>query len=343
MLNFVNDYSTGAHPQILDILVNTNLIETEGYGEDNFCIEAREVIKKKFSCEKADIYFIPGGTQTNLIAISHSLKQYEAVIGCCTGHISVHETGAIEATGHKVIEVKGKNYKISPEEIAFECEKHCDHHMVKPRMVYISNATEMGTVYTKKELENISQVCKKYNLYLYLDGARLASASASEKNDLTLEDYAKYCDIFYVGGTKAGLLFGEALVIVNDEIKKQMEYTVKQKGALFAKGRLLGLQFLEMFKGNLYNEIGEYSNRMAKKISSAFLEKNFELLVNDGTNQVFVKMYDEQIKKLEKYVLFSTFPAENMEDKFKIVRFVTSWSTKEEDVEKFVKIIKEIF
>lgn len=343
MLNFVNDYSTGAHQKILDALISTNLIETEGYGEDKFCIEARELIKKKFNCKSAAVYFIPGGTQTNLIAISHSLKQHEAVIACATGHISIHETGAIEATGHKIIEVKGKNYKISPEEIKFECERHCDHHMVKPKMVYISNATEMGTVYTKKELEAIKKVCEEYGLYLYLDGARLASAICSEKNDLNLEDYAKYCDIFYVGGTKCGLLFGEALIIVNEEIKKEIEYTVKQKGALFAKGRLLGLQFLEMFKGNLYEEIGTYSNKMARKISSAFKEKKFELLVDDGTNQIFVKMNDEEIKKLEKYVAFSTFPPENMNDKFKIVRFVCSWSTKENDVEEFVKIIHKIF
>lgn len=343
MLNFINDYSAGAHQRILDALVSTNFLETTGYGEDEFSDKAKKKIKEKFSCENADIYLIPGGTQTNLIAISHSLKQYEAVVACASGHISVHETGSIESTGHKVIEVKGKNYKITPEEIAFECEKHCDHHMVKPKMVYISNATEMGTVYTKKELQAISEVCKKYNLYLFLDGARMASALASEKSDLKMEDYAKYCDMFYIGGTKCGLLFGEALVILNDELKKEIEFTVKQKGGLFAKGRLLGVQFLEMFKDNLYYELGEYSNKLAQKISSAFIEKGFKLLVNDGTNQVFVKMTDKELEEIEKYVNCSTFPPESIEDTAKIVRFVTAWSTKEKDVDEFVKIVKEIF
>lgn len=343
MLNFVNDYSTGAHEKILNALIKSNLKETVGYGEDEYCAEAREIIRRKFACPNAAVYFIPGGTQTNLIAISHSLKQYEAVIACNTGHISVHETGAIEATGHKVIEVKGKNYKITPEEIEFEYNKHCDHHMVKPKMVYISNATEMGNTYTKKELEAISEVCKKHDLYLYLDGARMASAIASERGDIGYEDYAKYCDLFYIGGTKCGLLFGEALVIVNDKIKKEMEYTVKQKGALFAKGRLLGIQFLELFKDDLYDQIGRYSNAMAKKISSTLVKVGFNLLIDGGTNQVFVKMNDEQIGKLEKFVNFSTFPPENMDDKEKIVRFVTSWSTKEEDVDKFIKIVQEIF
>lgn len=343
MLNFLNDYSVGAHPQILDVLVKTNFIETVGYGEDEFCEEARNLIKKKINNEDANIYFIPGGTHTNLIAISHTLKPYEAVIACASGHISVHETGAIEATGHKIIEVKGKDYKISPEEIIFECERHSDHHMVKPKMVYISNCTEMGTIYTKKELREIREVCDKYNLYLFLDGARLSSALVAENSDLKLEDYAKYCDMFYIGGTKCGLLFGEALVVNNKEINKGIEYTIKQRGALFAKGRLLGLQFLEMFKGNLYEDLAKHSNKMAMLIKNVLLEKGYELVVETYTNQIFVKLNDEQIEKLSKDIVFSTFPPENINDKdFKIVRFVTSWATKEEDVKKFIEILRKL-
>ena len=342
-LNFVNDYSSGAHERILKTLVSTNFIDSSGYGEDDFSNEARILTKKKFACKNADVYFIPGGTQTNLIAISHTLKPYEAVIACSTGHIAVHETGAIEATGHKVIEVKGKNYKITPEEILFECQKHSDHHMVKPKMVYISNSTEMGTVYTREELIKISEVCQKNRLFLYLDGARMASALTSEKSDITAEDYAKYCDMFYIGGTKCGLLLGEALIINNEKLKKEIKFSIKQKGALLAKGKLLGIQFLELFKGNFYEEIGKYSNEMAKKISSAFVKKGFELLVDGGTNQVFVKMNDEQIEKLSEYAEFSTFPPENINDSFKIVRFVTAWSTQEKDVEKFAEIINKIY
>lgn len=343
MLNFLNDYSAGAHSQILDALIKTNMLESDGYGEDEFSSEAREVIKKKIKNSEANIYLISGGTQTNLIAISHILKPYEAVIACNTAHISVHETGAIEATGHKIIQVKGKEYKITPEEIIFECQRHSDHHMVKPRMVYISNSTEMGTVYTKSEIEEIRKVCDEYNLFLFLDGARLSSALAVETNDLKLEDYSKYFDIFYIGGTKCGLLFGEALIVNNKEINKGIEYTIKQKGGLFAKGRLLGVQFLEMFKENLYEDLAKHSNKMAMIIKNSLIKKGFELVVDTYTNQVFVKMNDRQIEKLSQYVKFSIFPPESIEDEeFKIVRFVTSWSTKEDDVNKFVEIIELI-
>lgn len=345
MVSFKNDYSEGVLPVIMEALLKTNLEQTVGYGEDEYTAKGIEAIKKAINFEDCYVRLLVGGTQTNLLTISHILRPYEAVIAADTGHISVHEAGAIEATGHKVIELATNgDGKISLDMIkkVYDVHKN-DFHMVKPKMVYISNATEMGNTYTKKELEAISEVCKKHNLYLYLDGARMASAIASERGDISYEDYAKYCDLFYIGGTKCGLLFGEALVIVNDKIKKEMEYTVKQKGALFAKGRLLGIQFLELFKEDLYDQIGRYSNAMAKKISSTLVKVGFNLLIDGGTNQVFVKMNDEQIGKLEKFVNFSTFPPENMNDKEKIVRFVTSWSTKEEDVDKFIKIVEEIF
>lgn len=267
MLNFKNDYSEGACSEVLEALVKTNYEQTVGYGEDEYCEEARNLIKENINYSNADIYFLVGGTQANTTVISHSLKPYEAGIACKTGHISIHETGAIEATGHKIIEVDGIDGKLTPDLILNELRKHEDHHMVKPKMVYISNTTEIGTVYTKSELENISKVCKDNNLYLYLDGARLASALTSEKCDINLEDYPKYCDVFYIGGTKCGLLFGEAVVIINDEIKKEFQFSVKQKGGLFAKGRLLGVQFATLFKNDLYYRIGVHSNKMA------FLEK----------------------------------------------------------------------
>lgn len=345
MLSFNNDYSEGAHPKILEALVKTNLDSTVGYGEDEFSSEAKEVIRKKIACETADIYFLVGGTQTNTIAISHTLKPYEAVIACETGHIAVHETGAIEATGHKVIVMRGKNFKLRAEDIELALERHTDHHMVNPKMVYISNSTELGTIYSKKELKAISDVCKKNNLYLYLDGARISSALTAEGTDLKLKDYAKYCDMFYLGGTKSGLLFGEALVIVNDELKKDIQFSIKQKGGLLAKGRLLGVQFLEMFKANLFEEIGSHMNEMAKKIKEAFIAKGIDLVVKSNTNQVFVYLTAEQIKKLKKKVIFAAddFSGDEIDRKgFKIARFVTSWATTIEDVKKFKDIIKKL-
>lgn len=340
MINFKNDYSTGACPEVLEALVKTNYEETIGYGEDKYCEEAKKLIKETINYSDADIYFLVGGTQTNTTVISHCLKQYEAVIACKTGHVSIHETGAIEATGHKIIEVDGINGKLTCDLILNELRKHEDHHMVKPKMVYISNTTEIGTVYSKRELEDISKICKENNLYLFLDGARLASALASEKCDINLEDYAKYCDVFYIGGTKNGLLFGEAVVIINNEIKKDFPFSIKQKGGLLAKGRLLGIQFATLFKDDLYYKIGVHSNRMALKIKNAFIKKGIKLATDSYTNQIFVDLSPEQIEKLEKDVIFSVEFFGIGENRSS--RFVTSWSTKEEDVNKLVKLIEEL-
>ena len=340
MISFKNDYSEGACQEILDSLVKTNFEQTLGYGEDKYCQKAKDLIREQLNNTDVDIYFLVGGTQTNTTVISHCLRPYEAVIACKTGHISIHETGAIEATGHKVIHVDGVNGKLTTDLILKELKNHEDHHMVKPKMVYISNTTEVGTVYTKKELEEISKICKENDLYLFLDGARLASALASEACDINLEDYAKYCDVFYIGGTKNGLLFGEAVIIVNNEIKKDFNFSVKQKGGLLAKGRLLGVQFAKLFEDDLYYRIGVHSNKMAMKIKKAFMNKNIPLATDSYTNQVFVDLNQEQIEKLEKNVIFSV-------ENFGIgngttSRFVTSWATKEEDVEKLVKYINEL-
>ncbi|WP_067140522.1 threonine aldolase family protein [Oceanivirga salmonicida] len=340
MLFFLNDYGDGAHPKVLDALVKTNYEYTLGYGEDKYCIKAKKIIREKLNCKNADIHFLVGGTQTNLITISHILKPYEAVIACNTGHISVHETGAIEATGHKIIEVPGKDFKVTVEDIKTELKKHESFHMVKPKLVFISNTTELGGIYTKKELEKLSKVCRENDLYLFLDGARISSAIACEKSDLELKDYAKYCDAMYFGGTKSGLLFGEAVILINDKIKENFKFYTKQRGGLLAKGRLLGIQFIELFKNNLYLKIGEHSNKMAMKMKKALVEKGIELVSDTYTNQIFVYLNDEKIKKLSKKVLFTVDFCPNRDEK--IVRFVTSWGTKEEEVDKFIEIIKKM-
>lgn len=339
MLSFNNDYSEGAHPRILEALVSTNLIQTVGYGEDEYSKKAKEQLKEKLKYEDCEIFFLSGGTQTNLTAISHFLKPYEAIIACKTAHISVHETGSIESTGHKVIEVEGKNFKITPEEIENKVRLHLDHHMVKPKMVYISNSTEYGTIYSKEELKNINKVCKKYNLLLFLDGARLATALAADKN-LKLSDYMKYVDVFYIGGTKCGILFGEALIVKKSSLSENIQFTIKQKGALFAKGRLLGLQFLEMFKDNLYIELGKHSNSMAELIKKALIKKKIELVSDSLTNQIFFYLPEDKAKKLLKKVIFSAEICEKKD--LLLCRFVTSWATKLEDVKKLVKLIENL-
>lgn len=341
MLYFLNDYSEGTHPQILDALVKTNMEQTAGYGEDKYCNEARELIKKKIECENADVHFLVGGTQTNLTTISHFLKPYEAVIAVKTGHIAVHETGAIEATGHRILEIEGKDFKVTAEDIKKELIKNEGCHMVKPKMVYISNTTEMGTTYSKKELEEISKICKENNLYLFLDGARLASALTAENSDLELKDYAKYCDVFYIGGTKTGLLFGEAVIIVNDKLKEDFKFSIKQKGGLLAKGRLLGLQFRELLKEDLYFKLGKHSNKMAMKIKKVLIEKKIELVSDSYSNQIFIYLTKEKMEKLAEQVYFDNDFDSGRENE-RIVRFVTSWATKEEEVDKLVEVIKNL-
>lgn len=241
MYSFRNDYSEGAYPEILKRLSEENKKQHLGYGEDEICKEAKKRVHQKLKNDECDIHFLVGGTQTNLTVISSALRPFEAVITVDSGHINVHETGAIEATGHKVIVVKGKDGKITPDGIHQAVKIHTDEHMVKPKMVYISNATEIGTIYTKKELEEIRKVCDEYKLYLFMDGARLGAALTSSENDLRFEDLCTYCDVFYIGGTKNGALFGEAIVIVSDKLKSDFRYMIKQRGGMLAKGWLIGV------------------------------------------------------------------------------------------------------
>lgn len=340
MYSFKNDYSEGAHPRIIEKLLKTNLEQTEGYGKDIYCIEAENLIKNKLNNKNIDVHFISGGTQTNLIAISAFLRPYEAAISANTGHIQVNEAGSIEATGHKVISVNVKDGKLRKEDILYVLSKYTNEHVVKPKLVYISNSTEIGTIYTKSELEGLSQVCREHNLILFMDGARLGSALTCKQNDLTFEDISKLTDAFYIGGTKNGALLGEALVICNKYLQEDFRYNLKQKGAMLAKGRLLGIQFAELFKDNLYLEIGKHENDMAYILRNGIESLGYEFLVNSPSNQIFPILNNDVIDELEKSYGFNIW--EKIDDKRTAIRLVTSFATKEENCLEFIKRLKEI-
>ncbi len=337
MIFLVSDYSEGATPEILEALKETNLESTVGYGLDPHCLNAAEMIKKRVNTPNADVHFFVGGTQTNLTAIAGFLRPHQAVISPETGHICVHETGAVEATGHKVIHVPSKDGKIKPEQITEQLRIHEDEHWVMPKMVYITNSTDLGTVYTKSELQAISKTCKENDLYLYLDGARLASALTCSKNDLTIEDIAEYTDAFYLGGTKNGMLFGEALVITNNNLKEDFRWILKQKGGMLAKGRLLGVQFETILKDDLYFKLGQHANNMADKLRRAIADKGYTFYTDSPTNIIFPILPNDLVEKLSKHVEFEKyFPIG--EDKY-CIRFVTSWATKEDTIDELVKLI----
>lgn len=340
MISFKNDYSEGAHPQVLETLLRTNLEQTDGYGEDPYTLEAYELIKEKIQCEDCNIRFIVGGTQTNLLVISQILRPYQSVISAETGHINSHETGAIEATGHKVELISAPEGKLTPQLVEKVLNTHTDAHNVEPKMVYISNPTEIGTLYKKAELEALYKCCKEHGLYLFMDGARLASALTSEYNDIKLSDYPKLTDVFYIGGTKCGALFGEVAVFINKEIFEGFQYAIKQRGALLAKGRLLGLQFGELFRDNLYFEIGEHSNKMANLLKKCFSDNGFSFATDSYSNQQFPILPNKIIEEFEKKYKY-TFIEKYDEDN-SVIRFVTSWATKEENVLEFIKDFTEI-
>lgn len=342
MISFKNDYSEGALPFVMEALLKTNLEQTIGYGEDEYTEKGIEAIKKSIECDDCYVRLLVGGTQTNLLTISHILRPYEAVIAADTGHISVHEAGAIEATGHKVLALLTDGQgKINVEMIKKCYELHKDDfHMVKPKMVYISNPTELGTLYTKEELVSISNYCREVGMYLYLDGARLASALASEKNDIALSDYPKYCDAFYIGGTKCGLLFGEALVITNKKLSEGFFCSTKQKGATLAKGRLLGIQFFELFQGDRYYQAGKHANEMADMLKKGVLEAGYKLKADSYTNQQFFIFPNDKLEKLGQKYRYEFW--EKVDENNSAIRFVTSWATKEEDVKSFVEDLKKL-
>jgi threonine aldolase len=340
MYSFRNDYSDGAHPEILKALAESNEVQTEGYGEDEFTLKAATLLKEKIGSENVDIHFIAGGTLTNQVAISAFLRPHEAVLSAHSGHIYVHETGAIESTGHKVIPIISHDGKLTPQQIKEVTSEHHFEHMVKPALVYISQPTEIGTIYSKSELTAISKICNELNLILYMDGARLGSALASKKNDLSLNDYSTLCDVFYAGGTKNGALFGEALVICSEELKKDFRYHLKQKGALLAKGRLLGIQFLSLFRNDLYVDIGDHANKMAEKLQSAITALGYEVQFHSYTNQIFPILPEKIIFELEKKYLFYRW--EKADEQQWIIRLVCSWSTEEQRIDEFIGELKKL-
>ena len=336
MISFASDYIAGAHPEVLKALVKTNLEVQTGYGTDEYCASAREKIKKACECECADVHFLAGGTQTNAIVIAAMLKPFEGVISAATGHINAHESGAVEYTGHKILPVAHKDGKIIPEALAkymetFYGDENCEH-MVYPGMVYVSHPTEYGTLYTKKELEDISATCKKYGMSLFLDGARLGYGLMSRETDLSLPELARLCDVFYIGGTKVGALCGEAVVFTKNNTPAHFINLTKKHGALLAKGRLLGVQFDALFTDGLYFEIGRYAIEKAERLKKMFRSKGYEFFLDSPTNQQFIVLENRKMEELKREVVFSFW--EKADEDHTVVRFATSWSTTDEDLDR---------
>lgn len=334
MVSFESDYIAGAHPEIIKRLSETNLECLSGYGTDKYCESAKEKIKAACECEKADVEFLVGGTQTNSVIISTMLKDYEGVVAAATGHVSIHEAGAIEYSGHKVLEISQSNGKISADVldnyIATFYSDANHEHMVFPGMVYLSHPTEYGTLYTKKELEDIAAVCHQYKIPLFLDGARLGYGLMSKDSDMTLKDIARICDVFYIGGTKVGALCGEAVVFTKENKPKHFMNSVKKRGALLAKGRLLGIQFDTLFTADLYFKISRHAIGMAEKMKEIFSAKGYGFYIVSPTNQQFIILDNWNIENLKKHVAFSFW--EKLDDTHTVVRFATSWSTTDEDL-----------
>ena len=335
---FKNDYSEGAHPKVLEMLQKTNLIQQEAYGLDQYSQQAAEQIKDLINMPQAAVHFFTGGTQTNLTLISAALRPHEAVLAAHSAHINVHETGAIEATGHKIFQLPSDDGKITIESLKQALDFHQDEHYVKPRLVFISNATELGTVYQANELEKLYQFCQNHGLYLYLDGARLGNAIEAEK-DLTLKQVAQFTDAFYIGGTKNGALLGEALVITNPNLKRDFRFIMKQRGALIAKGRVVGLQFLALLHDGLYFDLARRANQLAQKIRKAIEQSGFKLLTDSPTNQIFPILPDDLIQQLLKK--FDFYIWQKFSSNSSVVRLVTSWATDEAKVDELIGMIRK--
>lgn len=337
--SFKNDYSEGCHPRILEALVRYNFDQQPGYGEDEYSKKAKEIIRTEINSPSSDIYFVSGGTQANLIVISSLLKPYQCVISAATGHILNNETGAIEATGHKILGVEKSDGKLSPSDIIPVLEAHQNiPHQVMPTLVYISNSTELGTIYSKKELQELSVFCKEKKLLLFMDGARLGQAIASENSDLELKDIAELTDVFYLGGTKNGALFGEAIIINSAELRQDFAFNIKQKGALLAKGRILGIQFLELMTGNLYFDLAQKANQQAMKIKNYLRSNGVEFLSETYTNQIFPILNHQLIYKLSEN--FEFYIWKKIDVNYSAIRLITSWNTSDEAVEKFIETVK---
>lgn len=334
--SFLDDYSEGGHSKILEALSSTNFVQQTAYGNDEYSAKAADLIRDKTGSADTAVYFVAGGTLANIIIVSSVLRSHEAVIAASTGHIVGRETGAIEATGHKIIPVDSADGKLNSQlvETALAANSHFPH-MSRPRLVYISNASETGTIYSKQELQSLSATCRQHGLFLMLDGARLGVALSADTSDLTLKDIAELTDIFWIGGTKAGALLGEAIVIPNQQLADDFSFHIKQRGALLAKGRLLGLQFVQLFSDDLFFEVSRYANSMAQKISNAIFKAGYTLAASTESNQVFPLLPNSVIKSLQQK--FDFYIWEEMDNDHSVIRLVTSWATDEKQVDKFIR------
>ncbi len=344
MYSFMNDYSEGAHERILEALARVNRAQSAGYGCDEYCERARALIQKQLHTRGTQVQFLVGGTQTNTTVIASILRPHQGVLAAETGHINVHESGAIESTGHKVLPLPGADGKLSAAQVETAVRAHFDdpnaEHMVQPGMVYISNPTEVGTIYTKKELTALSRVCAKYRLPLFLDGARLGCALVCEQNDLTLRDLAKLCSVFTVGGTKMGALFGEAVVITQPALAKDFRYLIKQRGGMLAKGWLLGLQFETLFEDGLYFALARHSVEMARKLTSGLRAQGCKFLADSPTNQVFPILPKETIDALAREFRFERW--QSVDSQRDAIRLCTSWATEEQQVDALLALLCDL-
>lgn len=342
MYLFHNDYNACCHPQVLKKMTDMMPCQMPGYGEDPCCEAAADMIRKACARDDMAVHFLVGGTQANLTVIAASLRPHQAVLGAETAHINVHETGAVEATGHKVVSLPSSNGKLTVQQIEKAAQAQLDdesaEHVVQLKMVYISNSTELGTIYTLSELEAISAACKKYGLYLYLDGARLSYALRANSNDVTLADIARLCDVFYIGGTKCGAMIGEAVVITNPAIASDFRYLIKQRGAMLAKGWILGLQFQALFENDLYFEIAAHANRMADQLRQTLTDLGYKFLIPGDTNQLFPILPNTLLEKLSDEFTYTL--QEIVDEDNKAVRFCTSWATTQESVDKLCQALK---
>ena len=340
-LSFASDYMEGAHPAIIQRLVQTNMEQTAGYGTDEYCERARSLIRKACECPEAAVHFLVGGTQTNATVIDALLNRYEGVISAQTGHVAVHEAGAIEFGGHKVLSIACDKGKITAASVKrYLLDFYADgnyEHMVHPGMVYISQPTEYGTLYSKQEMSAINAVCREYHIPLYVDGARLAYALACKENDITLADLATLCDAFYIGGTKCGTLFGEAVVIPDPKRSPHFFTIMKQHGALLAKGRLLGIQFETLFTDDLYLRIGENAIRTADAIRTFLDSHGYEQYFTAPTNQIFIVLENTRYAELSKKITFGFW--EKKDASHTVVRIATDWATTPENVEKLLQAL----
>ena len=340
MIYFISDYSQGAHPKVMEALEKTNLEHCDGYGVDRHCEHAEEIIKE-LSGADCKVHMMIGGTPCNVITIASALRPYESVISARTGHIYVHETGAVEATGHRIVTVDGVDGKLTPKLIERAVSEYQDEHTLIPKMVYISQPTEIGSIYSKKELISIYNKCKERGLYLYIDGARLGAALTCEGNDLSIKDIAKLCDAFYIGGTKNGALFGEALVIMNPEMDDHFRFMMKRQCGMLAKGRLIGVQFEALLEGgdkSVFFEAARHSNEMAKLIREELTKEGIEFYSNSPTNQLFPVLPTKIVEELEKeFAFYRWAPAK---DGKIAIRLVCGWGTKKEEAERLISVIK---